>query len=227
MQTTTRASIKSIKLSSAERAILDSYVSLLDGFAGYFGEGYEFVLHSLENLDRSVIKIVNGFHTGREVGAPVTDLALNMLAQIESQNGPTHITYGSQTKRGEPLHSSTIAIKGEKGRIIGLLCMNFHLNTPLRQVFMNMFQAVSGAAAPVQENFAMNVGESVSEAVAAAKLSAEREGDLSTLLRNKRIITILFEQGVFKLKGSVPRVAQILGISRNTVYLHLRALQEK
>uniref|UniRef100_UPI000B20528B PAS domain-containing protein n=1 Tax=Clostridium sp. NkU-1 TaxID=1095009 RepID=UPI000B20528B len=41
------------------------------------------VLHSLEDTEHSVIKIINGHHTGRTEGMPITDLALLMLEEIE------------------------------------------------------------------------------------------------------------------------------------------------
>lgn len=40
------------------------------------------VLHSLEDTEHSVIKIINGHHTGRTEGMPITDLALQMLEEI-------------------------------------------------------------------------------------------------------------------------------------------------
>ena len=117
-----------MKLTEIDQHILKSYGTLLDGLAGYLGEGCEIVLHSLENLDRSVIKIVNGHHTGRTVGAPITNLALEMLDEIQKDPSRTSISYFTNNKKGEPLKSATIAIRGENERIIGLLCMNFYLN---------------------------------------------------------------------------------------------------
>lgn len=219
-----RITRNSIKLTPADRAVLDSYASMLDGFAEYFGNGYEFVLHSLETLEHSVVKIVNGHLTGRSVGAPVTDLALSMLAKLESEGDRTHVSYRGKTKRGEPLYSSTIAIKGEHGRVIGLLCINFYLNTPLHQVFTNLF-GTSSELSSLQENFAANVMESIGEAVEVAKRQVDSSSVSSATLRNKQIVTILYEQGVFQLKGAVPAVADMLGLSRNTVYMHLRQLQ--
>ncbi|KAF7964188.1 hypothetical protein AWV80_41150 [Cupriavidus sp. UYMU48A] len=215
---------KPLNLSAAERLILQSYCTLLDGFASYFGGGYEFVLHSMESLDHSVIKIVNGHHTGRKIGAPVTDLALSMLARLEAQGGATYVTYGNRTKRGEPLHSSTIAIKGEKGRTIGLLCINFYLNTPLNQIFSDLFKTTLESNGNVKENFAANVEETVSEAVQAARRRVEAQDGRNALIENKKIVEDLYCQGIFKLKGAVQTVAESLGISKNTVYLHLRAL---
>lgn len=89
-----RANTRIVKLSTAEKAIIASHAAVLDGFAAYFGGGYEFVLHTLESLDHSVVKIVNGHHTGRSVGAPITDLALTMLAELEAKGDTDHISYG-------------------------------------------------------------------------------------------------------------------------------------
>ena len=54
-----------IELTAADRQILTSYSHMLDGRGAYLGEGYELVLHSLESLDHSVIKIITGHYTGR------------------------------------------------------------------------------------------------------------------------------------------------------------------
>ena len=68
--------VKEISFVKEERLILNSYVPVVEGLAAYLGPSYEITLHSLENLDHSVIKIMNGFHTGRSEGSPITDLAL-------------------------------------------------------------------------------------------------------------------------------------------------------
>ena len=62
------------------------------------GSAYEIVLHSLEDFDHSVIAIVNGEHTGRTVGAPITDLALDMLDALSK--GLPATPYFSTNKKG-------------------------------------------------------------------------------------------------------------------------------
>ena len=75
-----------ITLTATDNLILESYKVMIDGMAVYLGEGYEIILHSLQNLDKSVVKIINGHYTGREEGGTITDLALSMLAKIEESN---------------------------------------------------------------------------------------------------------------------------------------------
>ncbi len=61
--------------------ILGSYKNIADALGEFLGSSCEIVIHSLESLDSSIIKIVNGNHSGRMVGAPITDIALSMLSK--------------------------------------------------------------------------------------------------------------------------------------------------
>jgi len=75
-----------IILTEKEILILNSYKTLVNGLADYFGNGYEIILHSLENLNKSVIKIVNGHYTGRTEGSPITNFSLSMLETLKKNN---------------------------------------------------------------------------------------------------------------------------------------------
>ena len=213
-------------LTPVDRAILESYKAMLDGFSSYFGEGYEMVLHSLEDYDHSVIKIVNGYHTGRVEGAPITDLALSMLERIRSQGGePRTITYFTQNRRGEPLKSATIPILGEGGRIIGLLCVNFYLNTPFRQVIGDFVPLAAEGGEQHAETFTDNVDELIGNAVAEVRQQVEADETVTASNKNKEMVRRLEAKGIFNLKDGVAKAAQALRISKNTVYLHLRNLK--
>lgn len=220
---------ETLNLTSVDRAILGSYKAMLDGFSSYFGEGYEIVLHSLENYDHSAIKVVNGYHTGRTEGAPITDLALSMLERIRSQGGPPQsITYFTKNRKGEPLKSATIPILGEQGRIIGLLCINFYLNTPFSQVIGDFVtQAADESAVQHAETFTDNVDELIGNTVADVKREVESDRGVTASNKNKEIIRRLGAKGIFNLKDGVAKSAELLHISKNTVYLHLRNLSKQ
>ncbi|WP_037006674.1 helix-turn-helix transcriptional regulator [Pseudomonas asplenii] len=215
-----------VKLSPADQAILRSHSTLLDGLAAYLGAGFEFVLHSLDNLDASVIKIINGHLTGRQAGAPITDLALRMLAEINESQGSSGKNYFCKNRNGEPLKSTTLVIRGEQGMPIGLLCINFHLNTPLHELLGSFMQPPASVTEVLSENFGADVNETVLVALGSARKKVAETLALSANGYNKAVINLLHEQGIFKLKGAVGRVAQDLGVSRNTVYLHLRSARD-
>lgn len=214
----------SVTLSQADRLILESYKSLAEGLSNYLGSSYEIVLHSLESLDHSVIKILNGYHTGRREGAPITDLALDMLSRIKESSAAPYISYFTKNKKNEPLKSTTIAIHGERGRIIGLLCMNCYLNTPLSDFIQNLIPRQPQATQAVSETFADTSGDMIEDTVRQVRDQVTASPQVPPHAKNRVIITTLYEKGIFNLKDAVVRTANVLGISKNTVYLHLRNL---
>lgn len=221
-----------IQLTYVDRIILQSYCQMLDGLSNYMGSGYEIVLHSLEDCSHSAIKVINGEHTGRKEGAPITDLALTMLDRIQKQEKDhLEITYFTKNKKGEPLKSTTIAIKGENERIIGLLCINFYLNTPLFEVLgtfveENLTENLTEIRQEGNfETFSANNQEMIEDLVKRVWQEVMDDSTISLSKKNKEIIQRLYKKGIYNMKDAVLKTAQILNMSKNTVYLHLRNLE--
>ncbi len=216
-----------MKLTETDKKILKSYDTVMDGLAEYLGDGCEIVLHSLENFERSVIKIVNGHHTGRKTGAPITNLAVEMLEEIQKDKDRTSISYFTKNKKGEPLKSATIAIRGEHDRIIGLLCINFYLNMPLAE-FLSVFAFGGVTGNNTQSEVFLDHGsELLDDAISQAIQVVSWDSTIIPSLKNRNIIRILYKQGIFNMKNAVTTVADRLNISKNTVYLHLRYVKEE
>lgn len=217
-------------LTAADRAILESYTAMVPNLGEYLGEGYEIILHSLENLHHSVIQNVNGHYSGRANGAPITDLALSMLSEIEQDKNHANICYLNRSKSGVPLRSSTIPIFGEHRRIIGLLCINFYTDIPFSSVLkkFSLDTSVAQAISPeIRENFAENTDELIETSLAEIKTAVMNDRSVSSQNKNKEIILELYGRGIFNIKDSVIKVAALLGISKNTVYMHIRNLKSK
>ena len=210
-----------MNLTKIDRQILDSYASMIEGLSMYLGSVYEISLHSLEDYDHSVVKIMNGYHSGRTVGAPLTDLALNMLKRIKDQG----ISYTAINALGESLKSSTIPILGQNNRVIGVLCINLYLDSPLSEVL----ESITGPkdVHTEQENFANDMTDAFTASINNARNQVMSNNNIAAVNKNKELIRILHEKGFFYMKNSVPKVAAALGISKNTVYLHLRSIENK
>lgn len=215
-----------VELTIVDRQILKSYSEMINGLAQYLGTGYEIVLHSLESFSESVINIVNGEHTGRKIGSPITDKALELLS-ILNENGKSSETYYSTNAKGEPLKSTTIAIRGENNRIIGLICMNYYMNTSFNDFISNFTPIkIDTNASASTETFANNVDDMISATLNNVKKQIYKDQSISSTNKNKAIIFELNNRGIFNIKDAVQKVAEELGISKNTVYLHLRNLEE-
>ena len=218
---------KEFKLTEMDREILKSYQYMLDVLALYLGDSYEIVLHSLEDLGHSVIKIINGHYTKREVGAPITDLALSMLHNIQKSQTPHSMVYFNR-REGRTLKSVTIPVVGEGDRIIGLVCMNFQCDVPFSQFISAFLPTASDMTISREtESFNADIDEVISTAMAKARENVSASANIPSTNRNKEIIRQLYQQGIFNIKDSVVWVSESLGISKNTVYLHLRNLKQE
>lgn len=215
--------VQEIQLTLIDRQILNSYCTILEGLADYLGPGYEIVLHRLDNFEHSVINIVHGEYTGRQIGAPITNKALEMLKKF-NETGLSSETYYSANSKGEPLKSTTIAIRGENDKIIGLLCMNYYMNTSFHEFIRNFTPTFVSVPenAPAVETFASNVDDMILSTLEYARHQVYNDASILSSNKNKAIINLLYDKGIFQIKDAVPKVADLLGISKNTVYLHLR-----
>lgn len=218
--------VKEVSFVREERLILNSYIPVVEGLAAYLGPSYEITLHSLESLDHSVIKIMNGFHTGRSEGSPITDLALSMLKKLEDNEGESdHQVYFCKNHNGEPMKSTTIAIRGQHDRIIGLLCINLYLATPIMEFVSGILPQTSSVFA--SEHFAENSTDAVAQKLEEARNTVFSNSAILPSMRNKEIIRLLYNWHVFELKNAIDQVADELDISSHTVYFHLRNLNKK
>lgn len=219
-----------VVLTEIDKAILRSYSKMVEGLSKYLGEGYEIVLHSLEDYGNSAVKILHGSHTGRSEGAPVTDLALSYLEEIKNHpDDSTGITYFTHNKKGESLKSVTIPVRGENDRIIGLLCVNFNLHTSLLEYIHNFVDGETKEGEQWEtrkETFSTTSVELLENMIQQVRKEVIEDMTISSTNRNKEIIQRLYEKGLFHMKDAVAKVSEILGISKNTVYLHLRNLEQ-
>ncbi len=210
-----------VSLTKADREILESYKKMVAGLSDYMGAACEIVLHSLDELDSSVIAIHNGHYSSRRVGSPVTDLALKMLEQIDANHDGDSVTYFTKTKDGIPLKSSTIVIRGTNNKAIGLLCMNFYLNAPLSMILSEFTNNAQGEKT-MDEEFPDDPCALILSSVNKARETVNADHSILSANKNKEIIRILYQDGIFNLKDAVAIVAGHLNISKNTVYLHIR-----
>ncbi|WP_430394116.1 transcriptional regulator [Enterococcus faecalis] len=199
---------------------------MLDGLGNFFGSTHEVILHSLENLESSAIKVINGHFSNRKEGAPITDMALKMLSQVESEHDYAVKPYYNKNQKGVILKSSTISVIGENDRIIGLICINMHLEMPLIDYLQDLLpsgqQNDMSQELKNSEHFSDNIDELITTSLTKVKQAVESDPNVSHLNQNKEIVIRLYDQGIFNLKDSVIKIADRLGISKNTIYLHIR-----
>ena len=213
-------------LSPEDRELLSSYAVVADGIGRVFGDCCEVALHSLEDPSSSVVSIVHGEITGRSVGSPLTDLALEILGRSRITNEDVIGPYFSTTESGRRLRSVTMLIRGRTGALIGFLCINLDLSAPLLQ-YMNAFAPKDtdldhGA---VSESYSRNVDDLVRGTFRKAMARVNQTTGIAPIEKNRQIIQELHTLGIFTIKGSIDTVAAELGVSRFTIYNYLREIK--
>ncbi len=215
-------SVRVMPFTEHDKIILKSYEAVVDGIASLIGPYCEIVLHSLEDLNTSAVKIANGENTGRQVGSPITDLALKMLKDIEKSERNFSRSYFTRAKGGVLMKSITVAIRNGEQRVIGLLCINVNLDAPFSQVLQSFMPTQEAESAASAVNFASDVEELVDQTVERTIEDINADKAVSNNTKNRQIVMDLYDKGIFDIKDAINRVAERLNISKHTVYLYIR-----
>ena len=210
----------------------EKYIDLLkpvmEGLHNALGDRSEFILHDLSQLQSSVVVVV-GNVTDRQIGAPTTNLVIDVL-ETYGNEAKDMLGYLSVSKDGRQLKSYTIFIRDDEGEIIGCFCFNIDLTDfKVMESLLEEFTFI---------NDLTNSKEDVKEEVFAQEISDVVEdiikyeiNDYSTPVPHMNrgdklaIVNSLEEKGIFDVKGGADTVAHYLGVSIFTVYNYLKEVR--
>lgn len=224
--------------------LLQQYIRLTEFLGQTLGPDYEIALHDLTDKNRSIVAIANGYISGREVGAPLTNVALKILMDRSYDTQDYRLHYRGVSAAGRTLRSSTFFIK-HNGKLIGMLCINFD-DSRYREVGLSIQRlchpdrfvqdelgggslplVTLAPAAPETESFHNSIeavaGDAVSRELERLGVTAER----LTPEERLEIIASLETGGIFLLKGAVKDVADALRCSQASVYRYLSQLRKE
>lgn len=208
--------------------LIESYKKTLLGLSSYLGEGYEIILYCPKNNTYYVSEIINKMSHSLSIGDMCSDFVLKLINKIKSDGTKDSISYFSRDSLGEPLKSSLILIRDIENNIIAVMSINFYLNTPFTRVMGTFIpEHNSMQKNPILDNNFDNTDNLILSAYQLAKYKVENDTSIPTIEKNKSIILLLSNEGIFNIKDSVIKVSQLMNISKNTVYLHLRNINKK
>jgi predicted transcriptional regulator YheO len=213
--------MKKEKLLPDHSSLIESLKIVVDGIAGTFGPRCEVVLHDLRNLDRSIVKIVNGHVTGRSVGGSITDQGLK---DLRKGTDDLILNYRSVTSQGRPLKSTTIVFRDGRGKPTAAICINLDITDIL--AFNTQIQNIFGVAEEGQdekqrETFEKDVGSTLDKMAGKAIHGIGKQ--IQSLSKEERmdIVRDLDAQGFFLIKGAIKILASKLKLSKFTLYNYL------
>jgi predicted transcriptional regulator YheO len=208
-------------------SLIESLKIVVDGIAGTFGPRCEVVLHDLRNLDRSIVKIVNGHVTGRSVGGSITDQGLK---DLRKGTDDLILNYRSVTSRGRSLKSTTIVFRDGRAKPTAAICINLDITDIL--AFNNQIQHMFGAAEAgheekQSETFEKDVASTLDKMASKAIRGIGKQ--IQSLSKEERmdIVRDLDTQGFFLIKGAIKILASKLKLSKFTIYNYLDEIKSQ
>ncbi len=204
-------------------AQLDFYKRLAHALALQFGSGCEVVVHDLEAADpsHSIVAIENGHVTGRRLGDGPSHVVLEAL-HAGGERLEDRLAYLTKTADGKILKSSTVFIRDDDGRAVGIFAVNYDI-TILRAMGDTIAEVVgTEPSAPREpEPIVRSVADLLDDLI---EQSVQLVGTPVALMSKEekvRAIRYLNDTGAFLITKSGPKVCKYFGISKYTLYNYL------
>lgn len=223
------------ELSADGRRIISLLQELIEPLGRAMPSTSEIVLHDLTRVPNTVIAI-HGDVTGRRVGDPGTDL----LLQQSVQGFPDHyLGYETRLPDGRAMRSWTAIVRDSDGTATAALCINTDLSAwhQLRSVVESVIGPAEPetAAVPVPalhnatetpspEHFVRNVDELASHLI---RRSIDHVGLPVEAMKKKHkveVVRLLQNQGFFHIREAVEMLAEVLDVTRFTIYNYLNEI---
>lgn len=203
---------------------IERYIPMVKGIAATFGSNCEVVLHDFSDLQNSIVAIENGRVTGRDSTSPMTD---HSLQQVKTGNTEKDIiNYSGKGTDGRTIKSTTMFIRDDSDKVIGCLCINFDV-TELSLAKRVLNELLDFGEETVKANDSSKKINDVLSELVQSQIDVIGK-PISYLNKEEKVIIVnrLDVQGVFLIKGAIDYVADILCVSRYTIYNYLDETRE-
>ena len=195
---------------------------LARGIAQQFGSNCEVVVHDLDSNDveHSIVAIENGHVSGRRVGDGPSHIVLEALrgdcARLEDR-----LAYLTRSDDGKILKSSTIYIRDDDGRAIGVFAINYDIT-----LMLAMEDALKGFTATQvperePEHISRNVADLLDELIEQSVKLVGKPVPLMNKEDKVKAIQFLNDTGAFLITKSGDKVCKFFGISKYTLYSYI------
>ena len=177
----------------------------------------EVVLHDLRD-PRHAIRAIENNLSGRQVGDSATELG---LARIADPEYPSVIqNYPNRFPDGRPVKSTSIGLKNAAGEYVAALCLNLDVSvlSPVTLALSNLVATETEHREQPLETLRDRNSRELRQTV--EELAAERAATPRSLSRQdkKALVRQLHHDGYFDSRDAAQTIADLLGVSRATVY---------
>lgn len=201
--------------------ILASYIPIVEGLARTFGEHCEVVLHDFTDLTSSIVAIHNSHVSNRAAGAPITNLGLKLLRRGEQREN-LFLNYLNKGIKEKVIKSSSMMIRDEYQNVIGCLCMNIDITYMLMaENVLKQLTKLDEEEEKEVESFSLSVHDLMSQIIDSCVKKMGKPIPLMSKEDKISLVSQLDQTGLFLIKGAVQHVAELLDVSKFTIYNYL------
>lgn len=187
------------------------YIPIAKAIVKLFHPFVEVVIHDLET---NTIQAIFNNYSQRKEGETSLLEENERFEQAPETFGPYYKTHHD----GSRIKSVTASIKDSQNKTIGLFCINFALGP-----FDEMLSLVTDLEETLpKELFSEDWREKISHFVRSELKSQGKSLKSLTKEDKKELVLNLYREGAFKAKNAAQYIADILELSRATVYKYLK-----
>lgn len=209
--------------------LLKDYVNIANFMATISGHNAEVVLRDYEDETSTILHIVNGELSGRKVGEKISGYALRKIMKTDYRTTDFVTNYIIINESNHKIfRASTYYIKVD-GELIGMLCVNYDLTKFLEFRDFYDHEVLYGfeeSLSEPKEYFNESVDSIIESMIKNVFVYWDRRVPTSKINEPSNPIRQLYELNVFKYKGAINRVAELLDISTQTVYRYIKEIEE-
>ena len=188
------------------------------------------VIHDLaaQNAEHPIVHIENGHVSGRKVGDGPSKVVLDHMLRGE-EDPEDHLAYLTRTPDGKILKSSTIYIRGSKGKVTAILSINYDISALLMvDSAISGLVSTPGSDREDQERITIvNVNDLLEDLIEQSVALVGKPVALMNKDDKVRAIQFLSQHGAFLITKSGDKVAKYFGISKYTLYSYIDSKQEE
>ncbi|MEX2029375.1 MAG: PAS domain-containing protein [Anaerolineales bacterium] len=184
----------------------------------------EVVIHDFTDLEHSII-CIEGNLTGRSVGGAATDLLLSMAQRGDTDKDLE--SYITSLPNGKGMKSSTVFLRDDRGKAFAAFCVNVDITELIALDRKLRAFLTTKETEGISELFSDDIRETVQSMVEETLYEIDTPAAAMNREDKIKFVGRLNNKGVFQVKRAVPIVADLLGLSRATIYNYLRELNDR
>jgi predicted transcriptional regulator YheO len=193
---------------------------IVEALGKMFAPCCEVVLHDLTQPQHAIMAIETPL-SGRKVGQPATEMG---LARIADPDFPEVVqNYPNTFPDGRPVKSTSIGLKNSEGKFVAAICLNLDVSlfSSVQRV-LEQLTASTASSAAVHEEFRPRSLDDVNDTIESFAARHNVQPRALSLAQRRELIRRLSGAGLLQLRGAASVAADVLGISRTSIYNALK-----